>query len=59
MTVPNFHFLNKKGEQPEIAFPLEEHILKMEMVHSHSKPISIDEKRQACAAREASAISDC
>ena len=32
VTVPSFHFLNVKGEQPEIDFYLEEHILKMEVV---------------------------
>jgi len=46
VTVPSFHFLNVKGEQPEIDFYLEEHILKMEVVRD-SKPISINEKPQA------------
>ena len=57
VTVPSFHFLNVKGEQPEIDFYLEEHILKMEVVRD-SKPISTNEKPQA-QSREASAISDC
>ena len=46
VTVPSFHFLNVKGEQPEIDFYLEEHILKMEVVRD-SKPISTNEKPQA------------
>jgi hypothetical protein len=45
VTLPSFHFLNEKGEQPEIAFYLREHILKMDIVLD-SKPNVINEERQ-------------
>ena len=41
VTVPSFRFMNGKGEDQEIAFYLDEHVLKMQVMHG-AAPVAIN-----------------
>ena len=48
VTLPSFRFLNGKGYDPEIAFYLNEHVLKMQVVHG-SAPVLMNQGWQTHA----------